>query len=716
MNQLSDEMPTIQRLEVTVASGDALDVRRFLIKERISSLFEISLEVRSENPDLDFERVVGRPMRLLLRGGARRETERRFDGVCKDLRQTAAAPDGLSTYELTLVPALWLATQRRNHRIYQHLSEIDIATAVLGEWGIEPLVQLTREYKKRKYRVQYGESDYSFLSRLLEDAGVSFYFETGGVETRLVLSDAPNANDARAPIAYRDQPTVSEREHVTRVQVERRVRPGQYTVGDHDYRLPATYPLVASAKATSEVEARLERFHYAPGAFVYESTRGQDTPFADDHGKYRADEPAGAQLAERRLGAKRATARLVSFDTSAIDPAPGAVLSFLDHPRSELGPKRRLLVIASLLEGTHDTTWTHGCEAVSAEQPYHPPLSTPRPRVHGVESATVVGPPGEEIHTDEFGRVRVHFHWDREGAMDEHASCWIHVSQPWGGTGFGGSNLPRTGQEVIVDFLGGDPDRPVIVGRVFTNLQKTPYSLPENKTQSGWKSNSTGGGGGYNEMMFEDAVGQELLRMQAEKDLHKLVKNDEATKIGNDQTHDIGNDETRNVGNDRKRKVGNDETLEVDRDRKRKVGRDETVEVERDRTRKVSRNEDVTVGKNRTKQVGENEREIIGKNRSLVVGVSRSTQIGSIDSTIVGQSHVVMVAPPGEGAADGTSQVIQHDRIELRTPGGASILLEGGTITLTAVTIIAAASGDHTVKAGGDMKINGGPMVRINDP
>src|SRR6185312_2693991 len=143
-------------------------------------------------------------------------------------------------------------------------------------------------------------------------------------------------------------------------------------------------------------------------------------------------------------------------------------------------------------------------EARSAAVKYRPPMVTPKPTTNGVESATVVGPPGEEIHTDEFGRVRVHFHWDRESRMDDNSSCWIHVSQPWGGTGYGGISLPRIGQEVLVDFLGGDPDRPVIVGRVYTNLQKTPYKLPDNKTQSGWRSNSSPHTGGYNELMFED--------------------------------------------------------------------------------------------------------------------------------------------------------------------------------------------------------------------
>src|SRR6185369_3912641 len=159
-----------------------------------------------------------------------------------------------------------------------------------------------------------------------------------------------------------------------------------------------------------------------------------------------------------------------------------------------------------------------------AGAPYHPAMKTPKPKTEGVESATVVGPAGQEIHCDEFGRIRVQFHWDREGQFDDNSSIWIHVNQPWGGAGYGASNLPRIGQEVLVDFLGGDPDRPVVVGRVYTALQPTPYTLPANKTQSGRKSNSTGGGGGFNEIRFEDAVGSELFSTQAERDHEALVK------------------------------------------------------------------------------------------------------------------------------------------------------------------------------------------------
>ncbi|MRG96645.1 type VI secretion system Vgr family protein [Polyangium spumosum] len=674
-------------LSVELASGDSFDVREFSVSEKISQLFEVRLIALSDNPNVDFEAIVGQPARFVMHGGhGEGAGPRIWTGVCNELEQLGAEETGLSSYNISIVPTLWLATQRRNYRMFQQLSEPDIVAKMLSEWGIEPVLKIDKgAYKKRKYRVQYAETDYAFISRMLEDAGVCFYFEPSEEGTKLVLSDAPQSNAARRPIAYRDNPTTADREHVTVVRMARKVRPGKYTMRDIDYRRPPTYNLAATASgAEIPLEDKLERFHYTPGAFLFGAEKGDDTPSADDKGKARTDEAEGAKLAQKRLEAKRGSGTAISFQTNVLDLAPGVVTSFLDHPRADLASDKKLLIVESYMAGTSTGEWTHHCEAKSTKIPHRPKAVMQRPKVNGVESATVVGPAGEEIHCDEFGRVRVHFHWDRESKMDDNSSCWIPVSQPWGGAGYGGMNLPRIGQEVLVDFLGGDPDRPVIVGRVFTNLQKVPWKLPDNKTQSGIRSNSTGASGGYNELMFEDAQGKELVRFQAERDYNKLVKNDENTTVGNDRTKEIKRDEKVTIGNDR--------------------------------TKLVKANEAITIGKNLMKTVQASEREVTGVNRSVVVGVNRSTQVGGIDSTMVGGTHSVQIAPPGEGGGGATTaHVMEHDRITLGTPGGASIVLEGDKVTITATTIEVAGSGVVSVtSSGGDVIITGGPMVKIN--
>ncbi|MBK8257057.1 MAG: type VI secretion system tip protein VgrG [Polyangiaceae bacterium] len=628
-----------RRLEVRVSSGAALDVRTFHVAEKMNELFEIVLTAVSEDPDLDFEAIAGHPINFAVHRDVGENDSHRWGGLCRHIEQVNAEERGLSTYQLIMVPRLWLLTQRRNYRMFQRESELDIVRKLLNEWGVPFSENLTGSYGKREYRVQYGETDFAFMCRMLEDAGVSFYFSTQGGETKVVLSDAPDKAPPRDPaIAYRENPTVASKEHVTRMRFGRSIRPGKVTVRDHDHRRPPSFELKGGAGSTGQVESALEQFDYRPGAFTFESDKGDSNPSADDRGKFRTDDRAAAAFAEKRLAGERASAQSIRFETNTVDLAPGTVVSFLDHPKAELAPGKGYLVVESSFSGKVNESWTCACSAVSAAGSYHPPVVTPRPKTSGVESATVVGPAGDEIHTDEFGRVRVHFHWDRESRMNEKSSCWIHVSQPWGGSGFGGTNLPRIGQEVIVDFLGGDPDKPVITGRLYTALQTTPYKLPDNKTQSGWKSRSSPGGDpdNFNEIMFEDRKGKELLRMQAEKDLDKLVKNDERVKIGHDRQKRVEHDDALSVGNDRTREVGHDESVRVVHDRTREVGHDESLSIGNDRERSVGNDERVQVGANQTIQVVKNRTRLVGMNETVTIGMNNTRAVGVNETLFVG--------------------------------------------------------------------------------
>jgi type VI secretion system secreted protein VgrG len=568
-------------LHLEVASGDVLDVRKFHVTERMSELFEVRLVVLSPNAEIDFDAVLGKEATFTLsRDRLLATAYRTWGGICHHIQQIEVDKAGLSTYELVIVPKLWFLTQRRNHRMFQGLSDLEIVLQLLREWGIEPVQKVdAAAYKKRKYRVQYGESDYAFICRLLEDAGITFYFDQEGETTTLVLHDAPQNNPPREPsVRFIDKPMLDkDLEFVTEVRVGQRTRPGKYTIFDHDYRRPANYKLMGTHAEGEAFEQQMERFHYVPGAFLFRGDAREATPSADDKGPARHDETEARRIARTRLEAKRAAARVATFRSNLVELRPGTVMSIVDHPRRELG--KRLLVVHSTYEGTSYGEWIHKLETRSAEIPYRPPLVTPKPRVNGVESATVVGPAGEEIHTDEFGRVRAHFHWDRESQMNQDSSCWIHVSQSWGGAGYGGVQLPRIGQEVIVDFLGGDPDRPVIVGRVFTNLQKVPYGLPANKTQSGLRSASSPATGGYNELMFEDAAGRELMRLQAERDYTGLVKHDMRFNVQNDRTHNVGNNDTETVVGEQSVKVAKKRTVRVKLDQQHSVGENIVVQA-----------------------------------------------------------------------------------------------------------------------------------------
>lgn len=565
-----DLLGTAPNLTATIASKDPIDVRAFEVHEALSALFSVQLVVVAKNPDIELSAVLGERATFTIHrpGPASAERSRSWTGVCTNMRQIGAEPGGLSSYELTIAPRLWLLSQRRNHRMFQRKTEPRIVGDLLTEWEVAHEAHLDETtYKAREYRVQYAESDFAFASRMLEDAGISYLFEERDGESVVVLTDAPHAAAARAPLPFVDAANDKLlHELVTDVKLTRRTRPGRYVQRDWDFRPPADLTLASTASGGLPVEQRLERFHFVPSALHFIEGPGEVYPVGDARGKFRRDPEHGTNQAEMRLGAKQGPARAVTFATTAFDVRPGVVLSISGHPRSDVSA-HDLLVVSQRLAGDATGEWSQRCEARFAEEAFRPPVSTPKPRVMGLEPATVVGPENQEIHVDEFGRVKLHFHWDRESKKDDDSSPWIPVSHPWAGKGYGHINHPRVGHEVLVNFLCGDPDQPIVVGRLYTAQNPVIYKLPENKTQSGWRSQSSPGGDGFNEMMFEDKKGEELVRFQAERDFTALVKNDSGVVVARDARSHVGRDETHTVCRD--------QTLRVKRDRKLRVERNQ---------------------------------------------------------------------------------------------------------------------------------------------
>jgi type VI secretion system secreted protein VgrG len=542
-------------IQLTTEAGLAFDVREFAIAEALNQPFVIETTAHHPDHDIDFARVVGKAARFVLESGRlhAHSGTRVWNGVVRQLELIKSEPagTGTSTWAVTVAPRLWLLTQRRNYRIFQFLSEVGVAVKLLEEWQIDHRLALDpREYPARKYKVQYGESDYAFFARILEEVGITWFFEDDGQTTRLVLTDRPQAADIRPPIAFEDAPMeAAERDSVTQLHIHGRVRPNKYTVCDHDFRRPSEYRLEESAAADgADCDVELERYQYWPGSFLFDSALGEDTPVSDDRGKTRTVTALGKRLAERRLLAKRATGKRMSFETNCLDLRPGVVMTILGHPRAAVNVPNAHLVTLFRMFGSASGAWSAACETTDAAVPFFPPITVRKPKVVGVECATVVGASGDEVATDEFGRVRVQFHWDREGKRNEESSCWIHVSQPWAGAGMGSISLPRVGQEVLVEFLGGDPDRPIITGRVYTNLQKVPYKLPESKTVTVIAKTRTLGGDGFNEIKADDKPGGELLSMQAERDLSVLVKRDARITVGQDAFLDVKRNQNTTVG------------------------------------------------------------------------------------------------------------------------------------------------------------------------
>jgi type VI secretion system secreted protein VgrG len=554
--------------ELTFASNEeALDVRTFTITESLNGLFQIDLVARSQSAELDLDTIVGHGAAFRFMGDAKIFATPRLKswaGVCAHMEAISQEANGFTTYLVRIVPPLFRTSLRVNCRIFQRKTLPDIVLDVLKEWEIEPDSRLTEVYIKHEYRLQYMETDFAFISRTLEEAGITYFYEfqPGDEETppktKLVLSDAPGKAPPReAPIDYVDIETLEgTKEHIASVKLTTEIRPGHAATTDWDFRKP-DYKLLQEHKDGIGKETMLEHYQHLPGSFWVES-EGSPLPVADGRGLYKSNDTQGKTLARYHLEGERTDRRVVRFESNAVDLAPGVVFTMMRHPRADLG--KPLLVKETVFTGGHDNVYLFKVLATFAEIPFRPRRLTPRPRIQGVQSAIVVGPKGEEIHTDELGRVRVKFHWDREHEYNDESSCWIRVSQVWAGLGYGMINLPRVGQEVLVDFFDGDPDRPIIVGRVFNNTTRVPYALPANKTKSGWKSDSSPGSNGFNELSFEDKKGAEEIHIQAERDFSEIIKNNQSSTVLSSRNAAIGSSDSVTVGSSLSFNVGDSES------------------------------------------------------------------------------------------------------------------------------------------------------------
>lgn len=661
-------------LKIAFASHDEglLDVRHVSIHEGISELFHVSVLAVSQDDNIDLDTIVGKGAALKVHTPNYQATSgtRVWAGVCVNMSQVhAEPPPGVSAYHVLLMPTFWRTTLRKDSRIFQHLTTPDIVLRILSEWNITPVMQLEADYKQHEYCVQYGETDYAFICRLLEEAGISFYFSFNATSgkgediTKLVLSDAPHLNAQRVgPLAYAGHAAPrhgGDADYCASVSLTQKVRPGKFTRRDFDFRLRPDTKLIATSSSSTREDV-YEQYEYVPGNFWSEPGAGGGTPVADDKGIARTDTGEADALVRRALEAERRSRLLISFHTNALDLCPGSIVAInqhsltLPHPRRDLAPDKKILLVESTFEGEPTGDWTMTASGVFAEFTYRPDRHTPKPRIYGVQSAVVVGPSGQDIYTDEFGRVRVQFPWDREGTYDDNSSCWMRVSQAWAGGGFGVINIPRIGHEVLVEFFEGDPDRPVIIGRVYNATTTTPYKLPENQTQSGWKSDSSPGGGGFNEIKFEDKHGQELISVQAQKDLSYVVNNNESSDIGTARSVRIGSSDELHVGKQRSATIGQTDTIQVGKDRSATIGMNDTIEV--------------------------------------------------------GMKHAISVGP-----STGSEMSAQGQSIVLST-GNASIKLSKSDIFLNAEGEIHLHAGKelHISSAGGKITIQGGPKVEIN--
>ncbi len=484
-------MPSDRHIEVSSPLGKELLFHRMRMTEELGRMFHLDLELLSHNHDIALDSLLGKNISIHMKTKDGRE--RYFHGIATHFSHVGSH-EHYAHYTATLRPWLWLLTRTADCRIFQKKDGVntapDIIKKVFRDHGFTNFDdRLTRtDYRDREYTVQYRETAFNFVSRLMEHEGIYYFFEHEKSQHTLVLADSYSAHSnapgyVKIPYFPPDSHSRREEEHFNDVTVAQEVQPGQYKVESFDFEKPKAVLQASSAKAQSHDHSSFEVFDYP--ADYSESIEGEN-------------------YARIRLEEFQAQYEVVSAAGDACGVGTGNLFTLEDHPRQTLN--QEYLVVSStheLVMGSYESGSTGSStemkdsiqiHAIESHTPFRCEETTPNPVIYGPHTAIVVGKKGEEIWTEEHGRVKVQFHWDREGKLDEQSSCWVRVSQIWAGKGWGGMELPRMGQEVIVHFMAGDPDQPIVTGRVYNENHKVPYELPANQTQSGIKSRSTKGG------------------------------------------------------------------------------------------------------------------------------------------------------------------------------------------------------------------------------
>jgi type VI secretion system secreted protein VgrG len=582
-----------------------------------------------------------------------------------------------SRYRLTMRPWIYLADQRSNFVIFQKKSVVEIIDEVLQGYMYSYDKRLSGQYPELLYQVQYGETDFSFVQRLMEEHGIYWFFEHSDKVHRMVLVDQPGAHRPVDSVAYQTlwyypPGHKIDMEYIDTFDVVESIQSGQWTTSDFDFENPAAQLGAQNALPGDTAHNQLERYEW-PGDYT--------------------DPAQGQQFARVRMEEVRARGERARGRGNVRDVVCGTTFSLEGYPQASAN--REYLVISAGLKATEigESTGTgeHRIDTSFVVQPattvFRPPRTVPKPRTTGPQTAIVTGPDGQDLWTDQYGRVKLKFHWDRSPVHDHNSSCWVRVSQPWAGGNYGMVSIPRVGSELIVDFENGDPDRPIVTGQVFNALNMPPWSLPDNATQGGILTRSIQGGEAMaNALRFEDMKGQEEVWLHAEKDLTIEVENDKLLQVQQDHTVQVDGMQDTQVGKDQTLSVQQDRTVKVDGNQDTQVGKDQTLSVQQDRTVKVDGNQDTQVGKNHTHSVQQD--------RTVKVDGNQDTQVGKNHTHSVQQDHSVKV--------DGNQDTEVRKNQTLSVQQDRTVKVDGNQDTQVGKDQTLSVQQDRTVKVNGN--------------
>ncbi len=663
----------------TPLGGDELLLTGFRGQEEISRLFHFELSLLSHNHNIAFNSIIGGnvTVSLVLANGENRF----FNGIVASFSQgsgniQAERSDGVfSSYTATIVPWMWLLTKTSDLRIFQEKSAVDIIEQIFTEKGLSDYTKkLNGSYQPRIYCVQYRETDFNFISRLMEEEGISYYFSHENGKHTLVLADAANAYGPclhYEKVRYQHSSVggvTLDEDMIKSLELKNEIRVGKYCLNDYNFETPNTSLMVEMESRQNLGPGEKEIYDY-PGLYA---KRAEGDGFAD----------VRIQEEEARIVSVAGSSDVRGF-------ASGYSFTLEDYFREEMNNKKYLLTSVHHSAnqqgfrsgGSGENTYANAFTCIPLDTPFRPPRLIPKPVVEGVQTAIVVGPDGEEIYTDEHGRVKVQFHWDRESKANENSSCWIRVGQIWAGNGWGAMYIPRIGQEVIVDFLEGDPDRPIVIGSVYHGVNRPPYALPDEKTKTTIKSNSSKGGGGFNELRFEDKKGDEQIFVHGEKDLDIRIKDT------------------------RKEFIGNERHLTVEADQFALVKKSKHQLVKEDFFEKVDGDVNRTIGGDRVVKIGGGDHLTTGGDFMLKTGGATNLKSGAAHNQESGANFSI------KSGAD----IHQKAAMNIGVEGGMAIHIQGGmTVVIEAgVQLSLKASGSFVDIGPAGVSISG-PMVMIN--
>ncbi len=697
----------------TPLGKDVLLLRGFSGQEGVSRLSNFDLDLLSHDPDIKFEDIIGKRVTLRVTLGS--EKKRYFNGFISRFSQTGS-DRGLANYRATMVPWTWFLTRTSDCRIFQKKTIPAIIEQVFKDLGFTDYkLQLQGSFEPRDYCVQYRETDFNFVSRLMEQYGLLYFFEHEKDKHTLVIADDPSAHQPcpeQQDAKWDPQGSGALAEDViTSFQWEQTLRPGKYAVTDYNFETPST-SLDAEMKTTIEVggNSKLEIYDF-PGEYTKKKE--------------------GEAIAKLRMEEEEAQYFVASGTSSCRAFTSGYRFDLKDYVRKDMN---QAYVLTSLhhtatVGGTYTTTtigkdesaYTNSFTCIPHKVPFRPPQVTPKPVIQGVQTAVVVGKAGEEIWTDNYGRVKVQFHWDREGKYDEFSSCWTRISQNWAGKQWGAMFLPRIGQEVIVEFIEGNPDWPIITGRVYNAEQMPPYPLPGEQTKSTIKSNSSKGGAGSNELRFEDKKGGEEIYLHGQKDWNIVIENDKSQSVGHDESLSVGNNRTKKVGVDQSETIGNNKTISVGANHTESIVANKTLSVGGNHTETISGAEAITIGMAsahtialaRALSIGGAYQVTVGGAMNETIGAAKAEEIGAVKSVNVGGNSSEKVG--ANKSVDAASNISEKAGKNIAMDAGQDMSAKAGkNISSEAGDNMSGTAGKNvTVKAGKKMLLDAGDEITI---